>query len=232
MKAFSVVALCVFGIGFSLFVAITGVFAALPPGSVLEGVFGFLLNGVFYGFVFWLIYALYTVYLKPEPSAGFKSVPLKGVEVPIVSEEKTVPEVEAEDSGVSVIDVEGIGSVYAKKLNSIGIYTTTDLLEAGATRDGRLEVSEKAEIPSKLVLEWVNLSDLMRIKGVGEEYSDLLEEAGVDTVVELSGRVPENLHAKMVDVNKKQQLVRRTPTLKDVTSWINQAKELPRKIQY
>lgn len=152
--------------------------------------------------------------------------------MPIVSEEKTVPEVEAEDSGVSVIDVEGIGSVYAKKLNSIGIYTTTDLLEAGATRDGRLEVSEKAEIPSKLVLEWVNLSDLMRIKGVGEEYSDLLEEAGVDTVVELSGRVPENLHAKMVDVNKKQQLVRRTPTLKDVTSWINQAKELPRKIQY
>lgn len=63
MKAFSVVALCVFGIGFSLFVAITGVFAALPPGSVLEGVFGFLLNGVFYGFVFWLIYVLYTMYL-------------------------------------------------------------------------------------------------------------------------------------------------------------------------
>jgi len=159
-------------------------------------------------------------------------MPLKGVEVPIVSEEKTVPEVEAEDSGVSVIDIEGIGPVYTKKLNSIGIYTTTDLLEAGGTRDGRLEVSEKAEIPSKLVLEWVNLSDLMRIKGVGEEYSDLLEEAGVDTVVELSGRVPENLHAKMVNVNEKQQLVRKMPTLKDVTSWINQAKKLPRKIQY
>ncbi|HDQ05625.1 MAG TPA: DUF4332 domain-containing protein, partial [Candidatus Bathyarchaeota archaeon] len=76
------------------------------------------------------------------------------------------------------------------------------------------------------------LSDLMRIKGVGEEYSDLLEEAGVDTVVELAQRNPDNLYAKLLEVNEEKNLVRRLPNLEDVTSWVNQAKTLPRKIEY
>ena len=78
----------------------------------------------------------------------------------------------------------------------------------------------------------MNLADLFRIKGVGEEYSDLLEEAGVDTVVELSKRVAENLHAKMLEVNETKKLVRRPPTLNEVKKWIEQAKELPRKVEY
>jgi predicted flap endonuclease-1-like 5' DNA nuclease len=83
-----------------------------------------------------------------------------------------------------------------------------------------------------LILEWVNLADLLRIKGLGEEFSDLLEEAGVDTVPELAQRNPENLHQKMVEVNEAKNLVRRVPGLAQVTDWVAQAKELPRVITY
>lgn len=136
------------------------------------------------------------------------------------------------DRGSKIIDIEGIGPVYAGKLNSINIYTTSDLLEAGSTPLGRKELAEKTGISHELILEWVNIADLFRIKGVGEEYSDLLEEAGVDTVVELAKRVPENLHAKMLEVNEKKKLVRRPPTLNEVKQWIEEAKKLPRKIEY
>lgn len=103
-------------------------------------------------------------------------------------------------------EIEGIGPGYAKKLVEVGVKTTEDLLNVGATKKGRKELTEKTGISEKLILEWVNLADLFRIKGVGEEYSDLLEEAGVDTVVELSKREPEDLYAKILEVNKEKNL--------------------------
>jgi predicted flap endonuclease-1-like 5' DNA nuclease len=103
-------------------------------------------------------------------------------------------------------EIEGIGPVYAKKLIEAGIKTTDDLLEACATPKGREDLAAKTGISSKLILEWVNLADLMRIKGIGEEYSDLLEEAGVDTVAELARRDPDNLHAKLLEINEKKNL--------------------------
>ncbi|MEM2335986.1 MAG: DUF4332 domain-containing protein [Candidatus Bathyarchaeia archaeon] len=106
------------------------------------------------------------------------------------------------------------------------------MLNVGGTRKGRKELAEKTGISEKLILEWVNLADLFRIKGIGEEYSDLLEEAGVDTVVELSKRDPENLHAKILEINKEKKLVRKPPTLEQVKNWIEQAKKLPRKVEY
>ncbi|HDQ07019.1 MAG TPA: DUF4332 domain-containing protein [Candidatus Bathyarchaeota archaeon] len=139
---------------------------------------------------------------------------------------------EPKETGIPIIEIEGIGLTYAEKLNSIGIYTTNDLLEAGGTRIGRQEISEKSGISETLILEWVNLSDLMRIKGVGEEYSDLLEEAGVDTVVELAQRNPDNLCAKIMEINEAKKLVRRPPTLENVKSWVEQAKKLPRKVEH
>jgi predicted flap endonuclease-1-like 5' DNA nuclease len=132
----------------------------------------------------------------------------------------------------SIIDVEGIGPAYKKKLKGIGISTTDALLEAGATPKGRKELGAKTGIGDALILEWVNLSDLYRIKGVGSEYSDLLEEAGVDTVVELSKRVGKNLFEKMVEVNTKKKLVRKLPTEAQVSEWVEQAKKLPRKVSY
>ena len=132
----------------------------------------------------------------------------------------------------NIVDIEGIGPVYAKKLTEAGIKTTDDLLKYGATAKTREELVKKTGIEHKLILEWVNLADLYRIKGVGSEYSDLLEEAGVDTVVELSKRVPENLHAKMLEVNKEKKLVRRPPPLSAVKNWVEQAKKLKRVVEY
>ena len=239
MKAFSISALCVFGIVFSLFMTITVFFTALPPGSMFEGIWKHFVNGLFYGLIGWLIYSF--IVSRPsskiETKIKFEPKPKLKTDIPLEIEEHQVEvqkelKMEIKETGVPVIDIEGIGPIYAKKLNYVRIFTTNDLLEAGGTRVGRLEISEKTEISDKLILEWVNLSDLMRIKGVGEEYSDLLEEAGVDTVVELARRNPENLHARLIEVNEKKELVRRMPTLESVKNWVEQAKVLPRKVEY
>ncbi|MEM2109082.1 MAG: DUF4332 domain-containing protein [Candidatus Odinarchaeota archaeon] len=131
-----------------------------------------------------------------------------------------------------IIEIEGIGPSYAKKLSDAGVKTVETLLKVGATRNGRKELANKTGIADNLILEWVNHADLFRIKGVGPEYSDLLEEAGVDAVGELSKRDPENLHNKILELNKARKIVRRPPTLKEIKSWIEQAKKLPRKIEY
>ena len=131
-----------------------------------------------------------------------------------------------------IIDVEGIGKVYAEKLKEAGLSTVEALLKKGASPQGRKEIEEKTGISHKLILEWVNLADLFRIKGIGEEYSDLLEEAGVDTVVELAQRNAENLHQKLVEINQQKKLVRQVPSLSQVTKWVEQAKILPRVVIY
>lgn len=131
-----------------------------------------------------------------------------------------------------IIDIEGIGPVYAQKLIDVGIKTVEGLLKAGATPAGRKELEQKSGISGALILEWVNHADLYRIKGVGQEYSDLLEEAGVDTVVELSKRVPANLYKKMLETNMEKKLVRRPPSEKMVADWVEQAKKLPRVVSY
>ncbi len=132
----------------------------------------------------------------------------------------------------SIIDIEGIGSKYAEKLKAAGIKTTEALLDHAGTPKARKELAQKTGIGDALILEWVNLADLYRIKGVGSEYSDLLEEAGVDTIVELAKRVPENLHKKMIEVNDAKKLVRKMPTGEQVKDWVEQAKKLPRKVTY
>ena len=128
--------------------------------------------------------------------------------------------------------IEGIGEIYAQTLKEAGILTTEALLEQGSSPAGRKEIAEKTGLSGKLILRWVNMADLFRIKGVGEEYADLLEAAGVDTVPELAQRNPENLHQKLVAVNQEKKLVRQLPTQAQVSAWIEQAKQLPRVITY
>ena len=128
--------------------------------------------------------------------------------------------------------IEGIGPAFAKKLRAIGVRSTEELLKRGAAKKDRAGLAEKTGITETLILEWVNLADLMRIKGIGEQYSDLLEEAGVDTVKELRNRRADNLHAAIVEANAKKNLVRRPPALKSVENWIKQAKELPPVVKY
>lgn len=134
----------------------------------------------------------------------------------------------------SLTKVEGIGKKYQKQLQKIGILTTEALLKEGATRKGRNRIAKESGITVKLILEWVKHADLFRVKGVGEEYADLLEASRVDTVVELGKRVPENLHAKMVEVNSKgkRKLVRQLPGINQVKAWVKQAKKLKRVITH
>ena len=132
----------------------------------------------------------------------------------------------------NLIKVEGIGEVYSGKLAAKGISTAEELLEKGASPRGRKNIAEETGISAKLLLEWINHVDLFRIKGVSEEYADLLEASGVDTVPELAQRNPENLYQKLVEVNDKKELVRRLPSDDQVKGWIEQAKELPRVITY
>jgi predicted flap endonuclease-1-like 5' DNA nuclease len=131
-----------------------------------------------------------------------------------------------------LIDIEGVGPVYAEKLKGAGIGSTKALLDKGATAKGRKELAEKSGITEKLILEWVNHVDLYRIRGVGSEYADLLEAAGVDTVRELAQRNPENLYQKLGETNQAKKLVRRLPTAGQVAGWVEQAKELPGVITY
>lgn len=131
-----------------------------------------------------------------------------------------------------IVDVEGIGPVYARKLVDAGISKTEVLLEKGGTPQGRQQIAAKTGISETLILEWVNHADLYRIKGVGSEYSDLLEEAGVDTVIELAQRNPANLYKKMAEVNQVKKLVRRIPAKSRVEDWVKQAKALPRAVHY
>jgi predicted flap endonuclease-1-like 5' DNA nuclease len=132
----------------------------------------------------------------------------------------------------NLTEVEGIGEAYAAKLTLAGIGTTGQLLEAGASPKGRKALAERSGIPETLVLRWVNHADLQRVKGVGSQYADLLEEAGVDTVPDLAGRNAEHLHQKLVDLNAAKKLVRQLPTLAQVTDWVVQAKGLPRIVEY
>ncbi|MGA9533948.1 MAG: DUF4332 domain-containing protein [Anaerolineales bacterium] len=128
--------------------------------------------------------------------------------------------------------VEGIGSVYAKKLQKAGVRSSNSLLEMGSTRKGRQQLADNTGLSSVRILEWVNHVDLFRIKGVGEEYPDLLESAGVDTVVELAKRNPDNLHEGLKSTNMKKKLVRQLPSERQVADWVKQAKKLPRRVSY
>ena len=129
-------------------------------------------------------------------------------------------------------EIEGIGETYSAKLEEIGITSIEALLEMCKARKGRDDLAEKTGISSKLILKWANRADLARVKGIGGEYADLLEAAGVDTVPDLATRNASHLNAKLHEVNEAKKLVRKLPTEGQVEGWIAQAKELPRVLEY
>lgn len=131
-----------------------------------------------------------------------------------------------------ILKIEGIGPANAKKLQKAGVLTTARLLERAKDPKGRRQLAADSGVEEKVLLKWANMADLMRIKGVGEEYSELLEAAGVDTVKELKNRKAANLHDRMVEVNAARKLVRVMPGEAKVTSWVEQAKSLPAMMTY
>ena len=155
------------------------------------------------------------------------SVPEQEAEIPVSMPEKLVIPI---PKGLKYI--EGIGDAYRQKLRQAGIRNVEELLEKGSTVNGRKEIVEQTGVSEKLLLRWINQADLYRIHGIGKEYAELLEAAGVDTVPELAQRVPANLLEKMGTANAEKKLVRHLPSLSQVESWVTQAKNLPRTIKY
>jgi predicted flap endonuclease-1-like 5' DNA nuclease len=123
-------------------------------------------------------------------------------------------------------EIEGIGPAYAEKLAAADIDTTEELLKLCCDAKGRKTTAEKTGVSESQLLKWANMADLMRISGIGSEFSELLEAAGVDTVKELRNRNAGNLAAKMAEVNEQKKLTRTVPSEKTVSGWINQAKSM------
>ena len=123
-------------------------------------------------------------------------------------------------------DIEGIGPAYAQKLSEAGIDTTGAMLKLCCHKRGRKETAVKTGLSEGQLLKWANLADLMRVSGVGAEYSELLEAAGVDTVKELRTRNAENLASKMAEINSQKKLTRTVPSAKVVAKWVSQAATL------
>lgn len=132
----------------------------------------------------------------------------------------------------AVMDIKGIGPLMAEKLRRVGIRRTAKLLETAASAKGRKELAAKIGVDEKTILRWANLVDRMRIKGIGEDYAQLLHEVGVDTVKELKYRNVSKLASAMREANKKNKLVRLLPSERRVQRWVDQAKQLPLKISY
>ena len=131
-----------------------------------------------------------------------------------------------------ITEIEGIGPAFQEKLAKANIKTVEDLLEAGASKAGRKKIAEATGIDESKILGWVNMADLFRIKGVASQFAELLEAAGVDTVKELRNRNAENLHAKLVQVQKEKKITRVVPSLSKVADFIDQAKKLDPKVTY
>jgi predicted flap endonuclease-1-like 5' DNA nuclease len=131
-----------------------------------------------------------------------------------------------------IMDLAGIGPEVADTLKSVGIRTTTRLLDAAKSPKGRKRLAEQTGLDEKRLLSWANMADRMRIRGVGEDYAGLLQAAGVDTVKELKYRNPARLARAMAEANAKRKLVRVLPSDRAVERWIEHAKRLQLKITY
>lgn len=131
-----------------------------------------------------------------------------------------------------IVEIEGVGEVYAEKLKAEGIDTVEALLEKCSKPVGRKALAEATGISPKLILKWTNHADLFRIKGVGPQFAELLEAAGVDTVKEFRHRVPENLQKRLEEVNEQKNLCNRVPSVSEVEKMVEQAKQLPPALEY
>jgi len=129
-------------------------------------------------------------------------------------------------------DIEGIGTTIGEKLRNAGISNTDTLLDLSKTATQRKTLAEKTGLADVQILKYANMVDLYRVNGIGSEYAQLLEASGVDTIPELAQRNAENLTTKLSEVNEQKKLTRKVPTVTEVTGWVNQAKELPRVIEF
>lgn len=247
-------AAAMFIVAFLFLMGLTGLFPSLPPGQFLCEILGVpqlilsiggfpittlsyaLTNGFFWGVIATGIYGLSCHVTKRKPLQQMPAAPELSTPPPkaIPVDERVVKippsitvrkkDVRAEEENIEII--EGIGKVRGRLLRNVGIQTVSDLLRVGATRLGRQRIAREVGVSYSVVLKWVYRGDLLRIRGVGRQYSGLLESAGITTVTDLSMRNPLTLCQRLKVVNKKRNLVRRTPPAKTIEIWVNSAKDL------
>jgi hypothetical protein len=168
----------------------------------------------------------------PPTAEAAPTVPAADVAAQLKQFEATLGTSDLTNLREKVAFIEGVDATHVAKLNQAGIVTVMDLLQRGATREGRAELVESIGIDAGLILTWVNQADLFRIEGVGKQFGELLEAAGVDTIVELAQRNPAHLFGKLTQVNAERKLAGRSPRQEEVNTWVQQAKGLPRVVEY
>lgn len=131
-----------------------------------------------------------------------------------------------------ISEIEGIGPSFSEKLSKAGVTSVEGLLEIGATKTGRKNLAVDSGIDESKILDWVNMADLFRIKGVASQFAELLKAAGVDTIKELRTRNAENLHIKLTEVQEKKKITKAVPSLSQVADYIEQAKSLVPVVTY
>jgi len=235
---------------FLLFLGITLGIPSLPPGDILNNFLGIpeitysilgfsgkdlmngILNGLFWGIGISIIYSLgraskREVVYRPVAVPAPMPTTLPAIKSPNVRKIKTYVPLEQ-----NIETIEGIGPTYGSRLRNSGINVVGDLLRVGSTRRGRRDLSDKIGVAPTTIFKWVNRADFFRIRGVGKQYSDLLESAGVNTVMDLSRRNPKKIYENLREINREKNLVRRTPPLKMIEGWIQSAKKLKRMVKY
>ena len=210
-----------------------------------------ILNGIINGLIWGLVFFTIFVVAKPAPKDR-ELEPLRAPSYPTITkpipteatavvtmakkpQKKRQTEVKKKRTYTSldqdIETIEGIGPTYGNRLRNSGVRVVDDLLRKGSTRSKRRILAKKIDVAPAILLKWVYRADFFRIRGIGTQYSSLLESAGVNTVADLSRRNPKNLHARLRAINTKKNLVRRTPPYKTIQRWIRSAKNLDRIVE-
>jgi len=149
------------------------------------------------------------------------------------SADRILSPAQAREGGAVRIEViEGIGPAHASALSRAGVTHVRHLIQRAATAGGRETLARETGLSTTQLLEWLSHIDLMRIRGVGAEYSDLLEAAGVDSPVDLAQHSPAHLATLLAQTNAEHPLVRRVPSEKVLAAWISEARTLPRLVTH
>ncbi len=114
-----------------------------------------------------------------------------------------------------------IDSKHRENLPKVGISTLDDLLSKTKDKKERDEMALRLLIPREELIQWVEKSRLVQLKGLGMENLRILEEVGIHSVQQLSLEDPERLYEKI----EQQYPGRSVPRKAKIRIWIREAQK-------